>query len=187
MFDYLDDRKIDDGTGDSSEKWGYTDDDYLRTNRDRYWFRMKHDQGDLPLGFFGKVDLDIVSDQDYLREFKEGIAGFNASDNYFFRNFGRDLGDYDDTIRRNIVNLTRNWQFRYTASFDLVAGQAIRQQYSLHRDLHCWRFEFNRTISAVDSQFGFRIYLKSIPSLKFARGREDYMGSVGGAIGGGVF
>jgi LPS-assembly protein len=109
MFDYLDDRKIDDGTGDSSEKWGYTDDDYLRTNRDRYWFRMKHDQGDLPLGFFGKVDLDIVSDQDYLREFKESIAGFNASDNYFFRNFGRDLGDYDDTIRRNIVNLTRNW------------------------------------------------------------------------------
>ncbi len=85
------------------------------------------------------------------------------------------------------TNLTRNWQFRYTASFDLVAGQAIRQQYSLHRDLHCWRFEFNRTISAVDSQFGFRIYLKSIPSLKFARGREDYMGSVGGAIGGGVF
>ena len=85
------------------------------------------------------------------------------------------------------TNLTRNWQLRYQASFDLAAGIAIRQQYSLHRDLHCWRFEFNRTISAVDSQFGFRIYLKSIPSLKFARGREDYMGSVGGALGGGVF
>ncbi|MEA3230148.1 MAG: LPS assembly protein LptD [Thermodesulfobacteriota bacterium] len=109
MFDYLDDQKIDDGTGDSSDKWGYTDDDYLRTNRGRYWFRMKHDQGDLPLGFTSRVDLDIVSDQDYLREFKEGIAGFNASDGYFFRNFGRDLDDYDDTIRRNIVNLTRNW------------------------------------------------------------------------------
>jgi lipopolysaccharide export system protein LptA len=85
------------------------------------------------------------------------------------------------------TNLTRNWQFRYQASFDIVEGTFVRQQYSLHRDLHCWRFEFNRTISAVDSQFGFRIYLKSIPSLKFARGREDYMGSVGGAIGGGVF
>ncbi len=85
------------------------------------------------------------------------------------------------------TNLTRNWQIRYNASFDLVTGIAIRQQYSLHRDLHCWRFEFNRTISAVDSQFGFRIYLRSIPSLKFARGREDYMGSAGGALGGGVF
>jgi lipopolysaccharide export system protein LptA len=85
------------------------------------------------------------------------------------------------------TNITRNWQFRYQASFDMVEGSFVRQQYSLHRDLHCWRFEFNRTISAVDSQFGFRIYLKSIPSLKFARGREDYMGSVGGALGGGVF
>ena len=80
------------------------------------------------------------------------------------------------------TNLTRNWQVRFQASFDLVTGTAIRQQYSLHRDLHCWRFEFNRTISAVDSQFGFRIYLRSIPSLKFARGREDYMGSIGGGV-----
>ena len=85
------------------------------------------------------------------------------------------------------TNVTRNWQFRYQASFDLAAGMPTRQQYSLHRDLHCWKFEFTRTISAVDSQFGFRIYLKSIPSLKFARGREDYMGSVGSALGGGVF
>jgi hypothetical protein len=80
------------------------------------------------------------------------------------------------------TNLTRNWSFRFTASFDLVEGTAIRQQYSLHRDLHCWRIEFNRTISAVDSQFGFRIYLKTIPSLKFSRGREDYMGSIGGGV-----
>jgi len=85
------------------------------------------------------------------------------------------------------TNLTRNWEFRYQASFDIVTGSATRQQYSIHRDLHCWRFEFNRTISAVDSQFGFRIYLKSIPSLKYSRGREDYMGSVTGGLGGGVF
>lgn len=85
------------------------------------------------------------------------------------------------------TQLTRNWEFRYTASFDLEAGQATRQQYSLNRDLHCWRFEFNRIISNVDSQFGFRIYLRSIPALKFARGREDYMGAPGGGIGGGVF
>ncbi len=83
--------------------------------------------------------------------------------------------------------LTKNWEFRYSASFDLVEGIPIRQQYSLNRDLHCWRFEFNRTISTVDSQFGFRIYLRSIPALKFARGREDYMSSPGGGLGGGVF
>ena len=109
----------------------------------------------------------------------------NASFSYSYTNSTR-----DKRATGNIAintNLTRNWKIRYTASFDLATGTATRQQYSLHRDLHCWRFEFNRTISAVDSQFGFRIYLRSIPSLKFARGREDYMGSVGDAIGGGVF
>jgi hypothetical protein len=85
------------------------------------------------------------------------------------------------------TNLTRNWMLRYQASFDLVTGSAVRQQYSLHRELHCWRIEFTRTISSIDSQFGFRLYLKSIPSLKFARGREDYMGSAGSGLGGGVF
>jgi len=85
------------------------------------------------------------------------------------------------------TNITQNWEFRYQTSFDLVTGSAIRQQYSIHRDLHCWRMEFNRTISTVDSQFGFRFYLKSIPSLKLTRGREDYMGSLGGGLGGNPF
>ncbi len=85
------------------------------------------------------------------------------------------------------AQLTRNWEFRYSASFDLAEGIPIRQQYSLNRELHCWRFEFNRTISTVDSEFGFRIYLKSIPAMKFARGRENYMSSPGSALGGGVF
>ena len=83
--------------------------------------------------------------------------------------------------------LTRNWEFRYQSSFDFVGGFPVRQQFTLNRDLHCWRIEFTRTISAVDSQFGFRFYLKSIPALKITRGQEDYMGSVGGGLGGGVF
>ena len=89
MFDYLKDRRIDDGTAENSENYGFTDDDSTRTNRDRYWFRMKHNQGELPLGFTARIDLDVVSDQDYLREFKEGLTGFNASDRYFSSSFGR--------------------------------------------------------------------------------------------------
>lgn len=82
------------------------------------------------------------------------------------------------------ANLSRYWEFSYQTSFDLVTGAALRQQYTLGRDLHCWRLEFNRTVSALDSQFGFRLYLKSIPSLKFTRGREDYMGALGDGLGG---
>lgn len=108
MFDFLDDRKQDDGTNDSGKKWGYLDDSYLRPNSDRYWLRMKHDQK-LPDGFNAKVDIDIVSDQDYLHEFKDGYNGFNATETYFKKYFGREIDNYDDPVRTNRVNLNKNW------------------------------------------------------------------------------
>lgn len=114
MYDYLNDRKIDDGSSDSSEKWGYEDDvddptkDILRTNSDRYWFRMKHDQA-LPFGFFAKLDIDYVSDQDYLHEFRDGYTGFDETEDYFHKNFGRDLDEYDDPVRTNRLNFNKNW------------------------------------------------------------------------------
>ena len=80
------------------------------------------------------------------------------------------------------VNVTQKWEMRYTANFDLVESLPLRQQYSLNRDLHCWRLEFTRTISTVDSSFGFRFYLRTIPDLKLTRGREDYMSAPGGGF-----
>jgi lipopolysaccharide assembly outer membrane protein LptD (OstA) len=85
------------------------------------------------------------------------------------------------------ANLSRYWEFSYQTSFDLVTGETLRQQYTIGRDLHCWRLEFNRTVSSVDSEFGFRVFLKSIPALKFTRGREDYMGSLSEGFGGGLY
>lgn len=77
MYDYLDDRKVDDGTSESLD-WAYSEDDVLRTNSDRYWFRMKNNQ-EMPFDFSAKLDLDIVSDQDYLHEFKDGYTGFDET------------------------------------------------------------------------------------------------------------
>ncbi|MBW2200025.1 MAG: LPS-assembly protein LptD [Deltaproteobacteria bacterium] len=108
MFDILDDRKIDDGTGDSSKKWGYENDDLLRPNSDRYWFRMKNNQA-LPLGFTAKIDLDVVSDQDYLQEFKYGYTGFDATKSYYDEFFGRAIDGYDDPIRVNSLNINKIW------------------------------------------------------------------------------
>ena len=108
MADYLDDRKVDDGIGNNSDDWGYTDDNSLRPDEERYWLRMKHDQG-LPFGFTGRVDLDIVSDQDYLTEFRNGMTGFNQTREVFRDTYGRDLDDYDDPIRTNQAIATRHW------------------------------------------------------------------------------
>lgn len=98
----------------------------------------------------------------------------NTSISYSYTNASR-----DKRANANFAltaGLTRNWEFRYDTSFDLAEGTAVRQQFSLNRELHCWRLEFTRTVSAVDSQFGFRLYLKAIPALKFVRGREDDLG-----------
>lgn len=108
MFDFLDDKQIDDGTGDSSELWGYTDVPGLRPNNDRYWFRMKHTQA-LPYDVSGKLDLDIVSDQDYLVEWERGETGWDWTNDYFKGAFGRDLDDFNDAVRRNQLNLRKGW------------------------------------------------------------------------------
>jgi LPS-assembly protein len=108
MIDSLDDTKIDDGIGDNSDDWGYSGDKALRTNTDRYWFRMKADQS-LPHEFTAKLDLDVVSDQDYLREFTSGYTGYHETKNYFESQFGRDIDDKNDAIRENSLNISRIW------------------------------------------------------------------------------
>ena len=114
MYDFLYDRQIDDGTADGYE--GFTEDNELRLNRERWWFRMKNDQ-DLPAGFKAKLDVDLVSDQDYLREFDTGYSGYEDSDSYFLKEFGRELDDETDTVRLNQLNLNRGWD-KYSLNID---------------------------------------------------------------------
>lgn len=115
MYDFLYDRQIDDGTVDDYE--GFRGDTEDRLNRKRWWFRTKNDQ-ELPAGFRAKLDMDIVSDQDYLREFRSGYSSFDSTDSYFEKEFGRDLDDYTDTVRLNQLNLNRNWD-QYSLNTDL--------------------------------------------------------------------
>lgn len=136
MFDYLDDDKIDDG-GSSSREYGFTGDEFTRPNHDRYWFRMKADQS-LDDGFTARLDLDVVSDQDYLFEFKEGHFGFNRTKSYFNGAFGRDLEEYDDPIRANRIALTRLWpRFSFNAEMlwydNVISRRWLDEDTTLHR------------------------------------------------------
>jgi LPS-assembly protein len=113
MFDFLEDRRIDSVTGDDTQgnDWGYEEDDgddILRTNSDRYWFRTKNNQ-ELPGRFNALLDLDIVSDQDYLTEFKRGHMGFRETSRYYNAAYGRSLDDYNDPVRLNRFNINRSW------------------------------------------------------------------------------
>lgn len=127
MADGFTDRQVDDGSP-GSDKWGYDGDDYLRPDSDRYWFRMKHDQ-DLPAGFTAKLDLDVVSDQDYLLEFEGGYNGFEKSRDEFRESFGREIDDYTETTRLNRVNFNRIWP-RYSLNAEARwYDDVIRRRY----------------------------------------------------------
>ena len=133
MFDFLNDKKVDNGTGDSSEKWGYEEDNVLRPNSDRYWFRVKLDQS-MPFDFSLKLDADFVSDQDYLHEFQGGYTGFDKTKKNFEKNFGRGIDEYDDTTRVNSLSLTKSWSqfslYGETRWYDSVIKRRQFETYS---------------------------------------------------------
>lgn len=99
------------------DEYGYSGDSWLRPNTDRYWVRGKYDHS-LPGGIDLKMDVDVVSDQDYLKMFQDGYTGYTAADEYFEENFGRDLEDNTDTTRTSSLTLTRSWrEFNLNAEF----------------------------------------------------------------------
>ncbi|MEE8432466.1 MAG: LPS assembly protein LptD [Candidatus Desulfatibia sp.] len=133
MYDYLNDRKVDGGDPIADADWGYFGDSSPRPNSDRYWFRMKHDTL-LPFAFSAKLDIDFVSDQDYLKEFKYGYTGFEETNEYFLKTFGRELDAYNDAVRANRLNLNRSWS-----------------QYSLNGGLHWYDNVINRRQRDTDT------------------------------------
>jgi len=117
MADGFTDRRIDDGTAENQD-YGYPDDGLTRENTDRYWLRMKHDHL-LKYGITTKVDLDVVSDQDYLKEFRDGYTGFEDTDNYYTKDFGRGLDPIDETVRANQVSFNKTGS-KYSLTADIL-------------------------------------------------------------------
>jgi LPS-assembly protein len=97
-----------DDLSDPSETEYYEETGYTHDNKDRYWFRAKADQ-DLGAAWTSRLDLDIVSDRDYLREFNTGLTGFKNSNEQFLDTFGRSLENKTDDQRTNRFGVQRAW------------------------------------------------------------------------------
>ena len=102
MFNYLDD-KLEDTFEDD-----FKADGILRTNTNRYWIRGKadHDFGDR---LIARLDLDVVSDRDYLPEFKKGIIGFNQNNRHFLSLYNRGFQAETVDLRENTLQLSKIW------------------------------------------------------------------------------
>ncbi len=105
LFDILSDRR--------EEKSLFSEEEvkispFPRTNKTRYWLRGRSDQI-LPHDIGVKLDVDFVSDYDYLREFREPSLG-PAYRVRLDEEFGRPLEEIQSPTRRSSLLITRHLQ-----------------------------------------------------------------------------
>ena len=97
-----------DDLSDPSETKYWQDTGYTHTNQDRYWVRGKLDH-DFDNNVVTRIDLDIVSDRDYLTEFNTGITGFEQSNDKFTDVFGRGFQNKTNDQRENSFKFLKSW------------------------------------------------------------------------------
>lgn len=81
---------------------------YERDNRFRYWLRGRADQN-LPSDIQARLDADLLSDQDYLREFQEGLYGLNFRPD-LEEESERPVEDKYSPTRRSALRLHRHFE-----------------------------------------------------------------------------
>lgn len=99
---------LNDELSDPSETQYYADTGYTHTNSDRYWVRGKADH-DFGNSLISRMDLDIVSDRDYLQEFTSGFTGFNKTQSSYLQTFGRGFEHQSDDQRKNSLKFLKSW------------------------------------------------------------------------------
>lgn len=114
---------LSDDLSDPSQTDYYNDTGYTHTNQDRYWIRAKADQD---IGSWTtRLDIDLVSDEDYLEEFNTGMTGFTTSNDRFQEVFGRGFQGKTIDYRENSLEALR--------SFD--NGSSIQAEVLIYDDL----------------------------------------------------
>ena len=104
MANYLDDDLSDPSETEYRQKTGYT-----HTNQERYWIRGKLDH-DFSNDLITRLDIDVVSDRDYLTEFESGMTGFGDTNDRFFAMYGRGFQNKTAVERVNSLGILKAWE-----------------------------------------------------------------------------
>jgi lipopolysaccharide assembly outer membrane protein LptD (OstA) len=72
-------------------------------------------------------------------------------------------------------NLTENWKFTATSSYDLISKQVSAPMINISRDLHCWLMNFSWTPLGVYSGYRFEIRVKApqLQDIKVTKQNND--------------
>jgi len=145
---------LDDKLSDPSETEYYSDTGYTHDNSDRYWLRGKADQD------FGewqsRLDIDIVSDQDYLYEFNDISTGFKKSHEQYLEEFGRGFQNQSETNRKNTFSILNSWS-GISLEADLLAINQANTNAS-DTDTPLWQLPyvlFSGTLPILETDFNF--------------------------------
>lgn len=117
LFDILRDKVHEKNTGDPAQRELSPFD---RTNRTRYWLRSRTNQTLLPW-LEARLDTDFMSDQDFYKEFHEGLIGFNARPE--LNDFHRPIEEIRSPTRRSALRLSADGN-----EFSLQALSAYHQR-----------------------------------------------------------
>lgn len=99
MFNYLDDQ---------GDKSFLAEKGFAFQAEDRYWMRNRHDIN-LPWDIKAKIDLDFVSDRNFLQEFSSGSTAVQHADRAFQDYFGRGLlYDHTSPVRESTIYLEKS-------------------------------------------------------------------------------
>ena len=105
---------------------------------------------------------------------------FNGNISFRYNSFNPERVTKTIQSRTNLdIKITKNWNVRHSAQFDLVNKEIRYQDYQIYRDLHCWQLSFNWTPSGgLRSGYFLEIRIKD-PKLSDIKVRKTaYGGSV---------
>jgi lipopolysaccharide assembly outer membrane protein LptD (OstA) len=67
--------------------------------------------------------------------------------------------------------MTPNWQFDYSAAYDVTRAQILSQRFSLARRIHCWDAVFTRSfVPGGEAEYYFRLGVRDQKEIYFERG-----------------
>jgi LPS-assembly protein len=145
---------LNDKLSDPSEIKYYNNTGFTHTNNERYWLRGKVDK--TISEWVTRIDVDIVSDRDYLTEFNSSdYTGFRKSNSRFLDTYGRGFQDKTDDQRQSSVSILKSWTGMSFVT-DLTAINDVRALTSSPTPL--WKLpgmDYTGATPISDSDFNF--------------------------------
>ncbi len=105
----------------------------------------------------------------------------NYSVNYGYGTFNKKKMEYNGRFTQNLslsgnINLTKNWSFNFSASYDFNAKKIAYMNCNVTRDMHCWSMSASFVPVGPYKSYNFPISVKSslLQDLKYDKRGNSY-------------